>query len=170
MQQAQHNTTRASASFSPTGDRAVWPLSTEDQIGLHTIHSRQSACSTQKFLTEQFEARIQSKRVVDSIGCASRNARAKKFSNPPHRSSHNSTYAQTAIPGTTQQYHYTAPTLAWLLLLPLIAESQRGTFLAPSDSSVYHTMAVSHGIDYISPTTDTCCSFGGSRLSETPRR
>ena len=40
-------------------------------------------------------------------------------------------HAHTPIPGTTQQYHTTAPKLTWLSLLLLLAASQRGAFLAP---------------------------------------
>ena len=48
-------------------------------------------------------------------------------------------HAHTSIPGTTHQYHTTAPTLPWLSLLLLLAASQRGALLAPLASSVYHT-------------------------------
>ena len=66
---------------------------------------------------------------------------------PPH--------AHTPIPGTTQQYHTTAPTLPWLSLLLLLAASQRGALLAPLASSMYHTTAVARVIDDMLPTTAT---------------
>ena len=62
-------------------------------------------------------------------------------------------HAHTPIPGTTQQYHTTAPTLPSLSLLLLLAASQRGALPAPPASSVYHTTAVARVIDAISPTT-----------------
>ena len=64
-------------------------------------------------------------------------------------------HAHTTIPGTTQQYHTTAPTLPWLSLLLLLAASQRGALLAPLASRVYHTTAVARVIDAIVPTTAT---------------
>ena len=66
------------------------------------------------------------------------------------------THTNTPIPGTTQQNHTTAPTLApRLSLLLLLAASQSGAFLALPASSVYHTMAAARGIDVILPTTAT---------------
>ena len=64
-------------------------------------------------------------------------------------------HAHTPIPGTTQQYHTTAPTLPWLSLLLLLAASQRGAILAPLTSRVYHTTAAARVIDAILPTTAT---------------
>ena len=43
--------------------------------------------------------------------------------------------------------------LPWLLLLLLLAASQRGALLAPLASSVFHTTAVARVIDAILPTT-----------------
>ena len=64
-------------------------------------------------------------------------------------------HAHTPIPGTTQQYHTTAPTLAWQSLLMLLAASQHGALLAPLASSVYHTTAAARVIVAILPTTAT---------------
>ena len=64
-------------------------------------------------------------------------------------------HAHAPIPGTTQQYHTTAPTLAWLSLLLLLAASQRGALLGPLARSMYHTTAVARVIDAILPTTAT---------------
>ena len=85
----------------------------------------------------------------------------RRVMKPSHRSSHHkNTHTHTstlpAVPGTTPQHHTTALTLAWLIsLLLLLAASQRGAFLAPLTSSVYHTMAVACGIDVILQTTAT---------------
>ena len=55
------------------------------------------------------------------------------------------------------RYHtavsYKALTLAWLSLLLLLASSQRGAFLVPLASSVYHTSAPPRGLDPMLPTT-----------------
>ena len=59
----------------------------------------------------------------------------------------------TPIPGTTQQYHITAPTLPWRSLLLLLSASKRGALLAPLASSVYRTTAVARVIDAILLTT-----------------
>ena len=60
---------------------------------------------------------------------------------------------------TDTRYHtavsYMALTLAWLLLLFLLAASQRGAFLSPLASTVYHTTAAARGIDLILRTTAT---------------
>ena len=93
-------------------------------------------------------------------------------------------HAHTPIPGTTDQYHTTAPTLARLISLQLLlAASYPWAFFAPLASSVYHTMAPACVIDVILPTAATPAimalaalgrlqrherSFGGFRLSPTP--
>ena len=60
-------------------------------------------------------------------------------------------------PHTHTRYHtaasYKALTLAWLSLLLLLAASQRGAFLVPLVSSVYHTTAAACDIDPMLPTT-----------------
>ena len=71
-----------------------------------------------------------------------------------YRSSHHKTH-HTPIPGSTQQYHTTAPTLPWLSLMLPLAASHRDALLAPLASSVYHTTAVARVIDAILPTTAT---------------
>ena len=43
--------------------------------------------------------------------------------------------------------------LAWLPLLLLLAVSQRGAFLVPLPSNVYHTTAAPRGLDLMLPTT-----------------
>ena len=71
--------------------------------------------------------------------------------NPPQ---HTHPHAHTPIPGTTQQNHTTAPKPSGLLsLMLLLAASQRGAYLTPPTSSVYHTMAAARGIGVISSTT-----------------
>ena len=44
-------------------------------------------------------------------------------------------------------------TLAWLSLMLLLAASQRGAFLVPLASIVYHTTAAGRGLDPMLPTT-----------------
>ena len=64
---------------------------------------------------------------------------------PSQKNTHTPTHTST-----TQQHPTAAQTLARLLsLLLLLAASQRGIFLAPPASSVYHTMAAARGIDDI---------------------
>ena len=124
------------------------------------LHSRKMAFSTQLFSTEFSDWGIQSKNSNFSTGSLSRKTLSKKFYtcffNPSHRSFHKThPHAHTPIPGTTQQYHTTAPTLPWLSLLLLLATSQHGALLAPLASSMYHTTAVARVIDAILPTTAT---------------
>ena len=74
------------------------------------------------------------------------------FIPPPntHPHGHTATHPHT-------RYHtavsYKALTLAWLSLLLLLAASQRGAFLVPLASSMYHTTAAARGIDPVLPTT-----------------
>ena len=81
------------------------------------------------------------------------------FLNRSHRSSHhNQTHTHTATrPHAHTRYHtavsYKALTLACLSLLLRLAASQRGAFLVPLASSVYHTTAAARGIDAMLPTT-----------------
>ena len=60
-------------------------------------------------------------------------------------------------PHTHTRYHtavsYKALTLAWLSLPLIFAASQRGVFLVPLASSVYHTTAAARGLDPTLPTT-----------------
>ena len=118
--------------------------------------------SKKAFSTENSDWRIQSKTSTFSTGCVSRKTQSKKkihlFFEPiasliPPQSTY--PHAHTPIPGATQQYHTTAPTLPLLSLLLLLAASQRGALLAPLATSVYHTTAVARVIDAISPTTAT---------------
>ena len=155
------------------------------------LHSWKRAYSTQLFSTEFSDWGIQSKNSTSSTGSISRKTQSKKlytcFFNPSHRSSHHKTHTHTPahpyqVPGTTQQYHTTAPTLPWLSLLLLLAASQRGALLAPLARSMYHMTAVARVIDAILPITATPAvalaalgwvqrherSFGGFRLSPTP--
>ena len=107
--------------------------------------------------------------------------------NRSHRSSHHQTHTHTATqPHTHTRYHtaasYKALTLAWLSQLLLLAASQRGAFLVPLASSVYHTTAAARGLDPTLPTTAAPAvalaalglvqlyerSFGGFRLSPKP--
>ena len=125
----------------------------------YTVEKR--AFRTQLFSTEFSGWGIQSKNSTFLTGSASRKAQSEKFYtcffNPSHRSSHHQKHphAHTPIPATTQQYHTTAPTLAWLSLLLLLAASQRGAFLAPLASSVYHTTTAARSIDATLPATAT---------------
>ena len=80
------------------------------------------------------------------------------FFNRSHRSSHHQTHTHTATrPHTYTRYHtavpYKALTLASLSQLLLLAGSQRGAFLVPLASSVYHTTAAARGLDPMLPTT-----------------
>ena len=95
-------------------------------------------------------------------GGSSRKTQSKKFYKcflkRSHRSSHHQTHTHTATrPHTHTRYHtavsYKALALAWLSLLFLLAASQRGAFLVPLASSVYHTTAAARGIDPMLPTT-----------------
>ena len=114
------------------------------------------------FPTEFSDWGIQSKNLTFSTGSVDLSVeklKSKKFYtcflNPSHRSSHHKTQTHTPIPGTTQQYHTTAPTLPWLSLLLLLAASQRGALVAPLASSVYHTTAAARVVDVILLTTAT---------------
>ena len=88
----------------------------------------------------------------------SRKSFTRVFLNRSHRPSHHQTHTHTATRSHTHtRYHtavsYKALTLAWLSLLLLLAASQRGAFLVPLASSVYHTMAAARGLDHMLPTT-----------------
>ena len=94
-------------------------------------------------------------------GRSSRKTQSKKFYtcflNRSHHPSHYQTHTHTATrPHTHTRYHtavsYKALTLAWLPLLLLLAASQRGAFLVPLASSVYHTTAAARGLDPMLPT------------------
>ena len=136
-------------------------LSTEAQIGF-------------SYTVEKWLVRPNFFRPSFPTGSARKKTQSKKFCtcflNPWHRSSHHKTHTHTPVaslippqnthphahtptPGTREQCHTTAPTLAWLSLLLLLAASQRGALLAPLASSVYHTTAAARGIDAILPTT-----------------
>ena len=93
------------------------------------------------------------------------------FLNPSHRSSHHKTHphAHTPIPRATKQYHKTAPTLAWLSSLLLLAASHRGALLAPPASSVSYDGGSARYRCHFANNGYACSSFGGSRLSATPR-
>ena len=127
------------------------------------LYSRKRAFWTQIFSTEFSDWGIQSKNLTFSTRSVSRKTQSKKFFtcflNPSHRSSHHKTHTHAPThplpPGTTQQYHTTAPTLPWPSLLLLLAASQRGALLAPLASSVYHTTAVARFIDAMLPTMAT---------------
>ena len=54
-----------------------------------------------------------------------------------------------------QQYHTTAPALAWKSLLLPLAASQRGALLASLASSVYHTTAATRVVGAVLPTPVT---------------
>ena len=121
------------------------------------LHSRKRAFSTQLFSTEFSDWGIQSKNSVEKL---SRKSFTRVFLT--HRIDHpttkNTPHAHTPtqphkVPHSTVSYK--ALTLAWISLLLLLAASQRGAFLAPLASSVYHTTAVARGIDPMSPTTAT---------------
>ena len=110
------------------------------------------------------------------------------FFNRSHRSSHHQNHAQTATRPHIHTRYHTAMSckvltlVAWLSLLLLLAESQRGAFLVPLANSVYHTTAAARGIDPMLPTTAAPAialaalalvqpherSFGGFRSSSKP--
>ena len=139
------------------------------------------AFSTQLFSTENSDWRIQSK------NSAEKNLHVflepiASFIPPPN------THPTATRPHshTRYSYHiavsYKALTMAWLSLLLLLAASQRGAFLVPLASSVYHTTAAARSIDPMLPTTAAPAvalaapgqvqlherSLGGFRLSPTP--
>ena len=125
------------------------PFSTEAQIG------RSYAVENGLFRLNFFGLRI-------PTGGSSRKTQSKKFYtcflNRSQISSHHQTHTHTATrPHTHTRYHtavsYKALTLAWLSQLSLLAASQRGAFLVPLASSVYHTTAAARGIDPMLPTT-----------------
>ena len=106
--------------------------------------------SSQLFSTENSDWQILSKKSVEKFYTC--------FLNRSHRSSHHQTHTHTATrPHTHTRYHtavsYKALTLAWLSLLSLLAASQRGAFLVPLASNVYHTTAAARGFDPMLPTT-----------------
>ena len=115
-----------------------------------SFFSRKRAFSTQLFLTGNSDWRIQSKNSVEKVHTC--------FLNRSHRPSHHQTHTHTATrPHTHTRYHtavsYKALTLAWQSMLLLLAASQRGAFLVPLASSVYHTTAAARGVDPMLPTT-----------------
>ena len=125
--------------------------------------------STEDFLDSTFFGRVF--RLGDPVEkldffdwiCQSKNSVEKVYTcflNPSHRSSNRKTqnthpHTHTPIPSTIQQYNSSAPTLAWLSLLLLLAASQRGALLAPLASSVYHTTTAARAIHAILPTKAT---------------
>ena len=80
-------------------------------------------------------------------------------------------HAHTPIPGTTQQYHTTAPTLPWLSL-PLLSR-RKSAWRTPSSSArqqrVSHDSSSARYRCHFANNGYACCGFGGSRLSATPR-
>ena len=135
----------------------VRPFRTQSDLSVENGHfrlKRKSGLHTQLFRLNFF-------RLSFLTGRSSRKTQSKKmytrFCNPWHRSSHHKAHPHThtyQVPHR-QQYHTTAPTLAWLSPLLLVAASQRGAFLAPLASSVNHTTTAARGIDAILPTTAT---------------
>ena len=116
---------------------------------------------TELFSTELSDWGIQSKNLTFSIEYASRETQSKKkvlhlfFEPIASLIPPQNTRPHALIPpGTTQQYHTTAPTLPWLSLLLLLTASQRAALLAPLASGVYHTTAVAR-VDAMLPTTAT---------------
>ena len=107
--------------------------------------------STQLFSTENSDWRIQSKNSVEKVSHVFHEPIASPI--PPQNT------LTTTRPHTYTRYHtavsYKALTLRWLSLLFLLAASQRGAFLVPLSSSVYHTTAAARGIDHMLPTTAT---------------
>ena len=111
-----------------------------------------------------------------STGSASRKTQSKRFYacflNPSHRSSQHQTraHAHTHIPGTTQQYHEYRSADAGLAITA-IASRRKSAWRIPSSalaSSIYHTTAAKYRCHFAN-NGYACCSFGGSRLSATPR-
>ena len=91
------------------------------------------------------------------------------FFNPSHRSSHHKTHphAHTPIPGTTQQYHTTAP-----LAITATASRRKSAWRTPSSTRQQRVSYDSSSARYRCHFANygyACCSFGGSRLSATPR-
>ena len=124
------------------------------------FYTAQKELLTQSFSTERSDSQIQWNKIDDSTEYISRIAPSKPFVNP---SQQKHAHAHTPIPATTQQYHTTAPTLAWLLSLLLFAASPA--------SSVDHTMADGSSARYRRPFRSNSyagCSIHGSRLIATP--
>ena len=116
----------------------------EGQIRLSYTTVKKRAFSTQLFSTENSDWRIQSKNSVDKVIHVFFEP-IESLIRPPstHPHGHTATHLY--------QYHtavsYKVLTLAWPSLLLLLAESQRGAFLVPLVSSVYHTTAAARGLD-----------------------
>ena len=119
-------------------------LSTEAQIGL-------------SYAVEIGLFRLSFFRLRSPTSGSSRKTQSKTFYrcflNRSHRPSHHQTHTHMATrPHTHTKYHtavsYKALALAWLSLLLRLASTQRGTFLVPLASSVYHTTAAAaRGLD-----------------------
>ena len=107
------------------------------------------------FSTEFSDGGIQSKIVTFSTGSVSRKTQSTNFARVylTHRIAHPTTKHTPTRPYNTK--YTTAPTLAWLSLLLLLAASQRGVFLVPLASSVNHTTTAARGNNVILSTTGT---------------
>ena len=115
-------------------------LSTEDRTRLLSYAVEEDLCQLELVrLSNPTRTSSQKKNVIDATRRTSRIAQSETSFNPSHRPSHHkSTKAHTPISGTIQQYHTSAPTLAWLLsLLLLLAARKHDKSLAPPASSVY---------------------------------
>ena len=135
---------------------------------------------TQLFSTENSDWRVQSKNSSFSTRSSSRKTQSKKFYtrffNRSHRSSHHQTHTHTATrPHTHTKYHtavsYEALTLAWLSQLA-VASRSKSAWRIPSfarQQRVSHDGSSARSRSHAANNGCGCCSFGGSRLSATPR-
>ena len=149
----------------------------ESQINWALLRSRKRAFSTQLFSTENSDWRIQSKNnATSSTGSSSRKTRSKKFYtcflNRSHRPSHHQTHTHT----TTHPYQ--VPHCSIIqgadagLAIPAVACRRKSAWHIPNSTRqqrVSHDGSSARSRSHADNNGCACCSFGGSRLSATPR-
>ena len=147
------------------------------------LYSRKRAFSTQFSSTEFSDWGIQSKNSTFSTGSVSRKTQSKKcftcFFNSSHRSSHHKTHTHTPtrpyqVPHTHTRYHtavsYNSADAA--LAITAVPSHRKSAWCTPSSDRQQRVSHDSSSARYRCHFADNgyaCCSFGGSRLSATPR-
>ena len=145
------------------------PFSTDAQIELSS--------------TEFSDWGIQSKNLTFSTGSVSRKIQSKKFFtcffNPSHRSSHHKTHTHTPthpfrVPHTPTRCHtavsYNSADAG--LAITAVASRRKSAWCTPSSARqqrVSHNSSSARYRCHFANNGYACCSFGGSRLSATPR-